>query len=80
LGISREILRDTFLFWGLSVFTSRTIYGRTGNGVSGGPVFNVDGEVVGLSWLMAMTGDDHVFATPVDVIREFLEEHLGKNG
>ncbi len=50
-----------------------TIYGRSGNGVSGGPVFNTDGEVVGLSWLM--TGDN-VFATPVDVIREFLKEHL----
>lgn len=50
-----------------------TIYGKTGEGVSGGPVFNINGEVVGLSWLMM---DDYVFATPVDVIKEFLEEHL----
>jgi len=50
-----------------------TIFGRSGEEVSGGPVFNMEGEVVGLSWVMA---DDYVFATPVDVIREFLEEHL----
>lgn len=50
-----------------------TIYGKTGKRVSGGPVFNTKGEVVGVSWLMM---DDYVFATPVDIIREFLEEHL----
>lgn len=50
-----------------------TINGRSEEEVSGGPVFNVNGEVVGLSWLMS---EGYVFATPVDVIKEFLEKHL----
>lgn len=53
-----------------------TIYGITGQRVSGGPIFNMKGEVVGASWLISGLAPNHVFATPVDVIREFLEEHL----
>lgn len=58
------------------VSTILAIYGRAMNGVSGGPVFNTEGEVVGVTWLNVK--NDYVFATPVDVIREFLEEHLGE--
>lgn len=57
-----------------------TIHGITGQRVSGGPVFNMKGEVVGASWLISALAPNHVFATPVDVIREFLEEYLKKDG
>ncbi len=50
------------------------IYGKAINGISGGPVFNTKGELVGVTWLRVE--DDYAFATPVDVVREFLEEHL----
>ncbi|MBM3298886.1 MAG: trypsin-like peptidase domain-containing protein, partial [Deltaproteobacteria bacterium] len=48
-------------------------------GNSGGPLFNLDGEVVGINTILLWKSQGIGFATPINVAIGFLETRVGKN-
>jgi HtrA serine peptidase 2 len=48
-------------------------------GNSGGPLVNLDGEIIGVNVMKAWPADGLGFAVPVDLILKIME-HFKKNG
>lgn len=48
-------------------------------GNSGGPLVNMDGEVVGVNIMKVMAADGLSFSVPIDAVRKIIE-HFKKNG